>query len=160
VCGVNLACSPGVVGVANTCTMASKLRGPACTAAPVLVASAAGATVIGLADGVSLWDAPQGCSSNDPTGRPEGLVTLRLTANAPTLTLTTARPATNFDTTLYLLQGCPDDSLGALGCGDDTPGLGTASTLVLHDVNAGDYQVVVDSFDHVGGTFELMATTN
>lgn len=157
-CAAGLACAPGLVGVANNCTQASKLRAPICAAAPVLVPTAEGATVIGVTGAVSLWDAPEGCSSNDPTGRPEGVVTVRLTQAASTLVITTARPATNFDTTVYLMSGCPDDSLGALGCGDDTPGVGTASTLTLTNVGPGDYLVVVDSFDFVGGTFELMAT--
>jgi hypothetical protein len=115
--------------------------------------------VIGVTGSVSLWDAPQGCSSNDPTGRPEGVVMLHLDQMA-SVTLTTAQPATNFDTTLYVLPGCPDDSLGALGCSDDTPGAGTASTLSLQNIGPGDFAVIVDSFDYVGGTFELMATVN
>lgn len=44
-----------------------------------------------------------------------------LTTGALTLTLTTARPGTNFDTTLYVLTGCPIDASVALGCNDDAP---------------------------------------
>jgi hypothetical protein len=157
-CANGLACAPGLVGVANNCTQASKLRAPICAAAQVLVPTAEGASVIGVTGSVSLWDAPEGCSSNDPTGRPEGVVTIRLSQSVNTLVLTTAAPATNFDTTIYLLTGCPDDSLGALGCSDDTPGAGTASTLTLTNLGPGDYLLVVDSFDYVGGTFELKAT--
>jgi hypothetical protein len=157
-CAVNLVCSPGIVGQANKCASATNLRTAVCKAAPVLEATPAGATIIGRTSGTSLWDAPSGCSSNDPKGRPDGLVTLRLTALASKLTLSTNRPGTNFDTTLYLLAGCPGDSTAAFGCSDDVPNNPVgASELVLSNLAAGDYQIVVDSFDFAGGTFELSA---
>ena len=159
VCGPNLACAPGVVGATNKCATSASLHTAECSAAPVLMATTEGATYLGAAAGVSLWDAPAGCSSNDPKGRPEGVVTVRLADRANTLTLTTARPGTTFDTTLYVLTGCPADSSSAFGCSDDAPGT-SASTLVLTDLPAGDYRVVVDSFSYGGGAFELQATVN
>ncbi|MDP1823839.1 MAG: hypothetical protein Q8L48_11365 [Archangium sp.] len=153
-CGPNLSCSPGIVGATNRCATASPLRTAQCTAAPLLLA---GGRVTGLAEGGSLWDAPAGCSTNDPTGRPEGVVKLRLTDRAAKLTLSTANPGTGFDTTLYVMPECPNDTQDSLGCSDDLPGAGGASQLVLEDLPPGDYLVVVDSFDPLGGPFELTA---
>jgi hypothetical protein len=159
VCGANLTCSPGVVGGTNNkCASAAPMRTQQCNAAPVLVPTAGGAMITGFAEGGSLWDAPGGCSSADPKGRPEGVVKVRLTDRAAKLTLSTVGSGTNFDTTLYVMPGCPADSVDALACIDDTPGAGSASTLELLDVPAGDYLVVIDSFDIMGGAFELHAT--
>ncbi len=83
---------------------------------------------------------------------------ITLAQTAATLTLSTEGPGTNFDTVLYLLPGCPDTSAMALGCADDVaPGTPT-SRLVLHNVPAGKYLAVVDSFGFGGGTFQLKAT--
>lgn len=158
VCKADAVCSPGILGEANKCASAATLRTNQCRDAPVLVPTPAGATVIGVAEGASFWDSPAGCSTNDPKGRPEGIVTVRLAQDASRLTLTTARPSTGFDTTLYVLPGCPATHAEALGCSDDAPSANGASTLVLTDVPAGDYTVVVDSFDFNGGVFELQAT--
>lgn len=153
-CAVNLTCSPGIVGAMNKCAAASPLRTAQCTAAPILLA---GGTVRGFAEGGSLWDAPSGCSTNDPKGRPEAIVKLRLTDRATKVTLSTAGAGTSFDTTLYVMPGCPNDSRDALGCSDDFPGASGASQLVIEDLPAGDYLVVVDSFDLAGGAFQLTA---
>lgn len=159
VCAAGLSCSPGIVGATtNKCSSAAPLRTTQCNAAPVLVATAGGAVITGVAEGGSLWDAPSGCSSADPKGRPEGLVKVRLTDRAAKLTLSTVGPGTSFDTTLYVLPACENDTANALGCSDDLPGAGSASQLELTDVPAGDYLVIIDSFDPAGGTFELHAT--
>jgi hypothetical protein len=123
----------------------------------VLTPTTTGAVISGRAEGASLWDSPDGCSTNDPKGRPEGVVTLRLAERANRLTLTTAQPGTTFDTTLYLLVDCSGSSIDAYGCSDDAPGLQGASQLVLTDLPAGDYLVLIDSFDSAGGNFELKA---
>lgn len=157
-CGPNLSCSPGALGAVNTCANAFNLRTAQCSSATILVPTATGAKIVGIAEGGSLWDAPSGCSTNDPTGRPEGIVKLRLTSRADTITLSTIGPGTTFDTALYLLPGCPNDTTNVLGCSDDFPGAAGASQLVLTDMPAGDYLVVIDSFDFIGGSFELTAT--
>jgi hypothetical protein len=154
-CGPSLSCSPGTIGATNRCATASPLRTAQCSAAPVLTP---GTSVTGIAEGGSLWDAPAGCSTNDPTGRPEGVVKLRLADRAARLTLSTISPGTNFDTTLYVMPGCPNNTQDVMGCSDDFPGAGSASQLVLVDVPPGDYLVVVDSFDPNGGAFQLTAT--
>ena len=74
------------------------------------------------------------------------------------LTLSTVGAGTTFDTTMYVLAGCADSSQDALSCSDDFAGGGGASQLVLEDVAAGDYLVIVDSFDPTGGSFQLSAT--
>jgi hypothetical protein len=114
--------------------------------------------VNGVAEGGSLWDAPLGCATNDPTGRPEGVVVLRMTERADRVRLSTVGSGTNFDTVLYVVPGCPNDTADVMGCSDDVMGGGGASELVLENVPAGDYLVVIDSFDGNGGNFELRAT--
>jgi hypothetical protein len=158
VCGPDLICSPRVVGQSNKCAAASTLRATACAAAPVLLASASGARHLGATKGISLWNTPSGCSSDDPVNRPDAIVKVRLTERANKLTLSTASAATTFDTALYVLLACPSSTASALGCSDDAPGANGASKLELPDMPAGDYLVVIDSFDDAGGAFELTAT--
>ena len=157
VCGAGLSCSPGLVGATNRCASAAPMRDSQCSAAPVVTPTTAGAVAVGVAEGGSLWDAPAGCASADPKGRPEGVVVLRLVERADRLRLTTVSPRTTFDTTMYVMPGCPDDISGALGCSDDVPMGQGASELVLEGLPAGDYLVVIDSFDGLGGSFELHA---
>lgn len=159
VCGANLTCSPGILGsTMNKCALATPLRTSQCTAAPVLVPTTAGAKISGVAEGGSLWDVPTGCSTGDPKGRPEGIIKLRLVDRANKLTISTVGPETNFDTAIYLLPGCPNDTVDSMGCSDDVPNGAGASLLEVTDVPAGDYLVVVDSFDSTGGAFQLTAT--
>jgi hypothetical protein len=133
------------------------MRTAQCMGAPVLVPTAGGSVVMGSAEGGSLWDAPSGCASADPTGRPEGVVVLRLTDRADRVRLSTVGSGTSFDTVLYAMPGCPNDNADALGCSDDVPMGAGASELVLENLPAGDYVVVIDSFDPMGGNFELHA---
>jgi hypothetical protein len=156
-CGANLACTPGLVGKANSCQSAPTQRKNQCAAAPLIEPTTGGVTARGYAAGGSLWDTPTGCQTNDPTSRPEGLVRLHLSAQASKLTLSTEHPGTTFDTALYLLPGCPDGSLTSLGCRDDVAPGNPKSRLEVLDVPPGDYLVVVDSFGYEGGLFELTA---
>ena len=157
-CGPNLSCTPGIPGAMNKCASASPLRTAQCSAATVLTPTVSGATATGIAEGGSLWDAPAGCSTNNPTGRPEGVVKLHVVDRITRLTLSTVGAGTTFDTTMYVLPGCPNDTQDVMACSDDFPGAGGASQLELFDVAPGDYLVVVDSFDPIGGAFELTAT--
>lgn len=156
--------------VASVCARTAPTRPPVCVSSEAARASAcSGASMIPLVDGrgavagmttsPSLWDAPAGCSSNDPTGRPEGAVLLRLATAATTVHLTTDNAATNFDTTIYVIAGCRSAPVLAW-CGDDSPmsARAWASNLLLRDVPAGDYFVIVDSFSRTGGRFLLEAT--
>jgi hypothetical protein len=159
VCASGLTCSPGIVGATtNKCSSSAPMRTQQCNAAPVLEPTSSGAVVVGLVEGGSLWDAPSGCSTNDPTGRPESVVRLRMTERADRVRLSTVGAGTNFDTVLYVVPGCPNDTADVLGCSDDKPMSAGASELVLENLPAGDYLVIVDSFDGNGGNFELHAT--
>jgi hypothetical protein len=156
VCGSGLVCSPGLVGATNQCETLSRVRDLRIEAGPVLDPSLGHSLFVGYADGSSVYDAPVGCSTGDPTGRPEGIARLHLGVPAARLTLSTASWWTDFDTTVYLLPAEATTSASALGCGDDGP-TGSASLLELANVPAGDYLVVVDSWNQ-GGSFELSVT--
>jgi hypothetical protein len=150
-CTASAVCFPGIRSEVNTCKAASTTRTQKCNAAPVLDPSKGALRAYGTVSGVSLWDAPAGCVPNDATGRPEAAVQLHLGAAAPSLTITTALPETNFDTALYLIPACASSSTTALGCNDDTKGY--SSTLTLTNVPAGDYTIVVESVQMRGGRF-------
>ncbi len=131
----------------------------------------------GQAAGPSLFEPPTGCTVPSAVYRPESLLSLSLVADVSTLTLSTATPETDFDTILYVLPSCTplptsatdlaetdggavtsgidSGAIAALGCNDDVDGQGYASTLVLNNVPAGNYIVVVDSFGYQGGHYGL-----
>jgi hypothetical protein len=77
-------------------------------------------------------------------------------ARTASITLTTSSPGTDFDTVLYVLDGCPETSAAALACNDDD--VPPMSRVVLRDVEAGDYFVVVDALTREGGSFTLSVT--
>lgn len=147
-------CAPKAGTTAWTCQSANALRKAACEAAKLIEV---GSTVSGVATGASLWDAPVGCQGTDPTGRPEGLARLHLQTPLASLTLSTGHPGTNFDTVVYVFEGCGDAPAAVpLVCGDDSLA-GGASLVTMEDVAAGDYLIVIDSFDTAGGSFVLSA---
>ncbi len=84
-------------------------------------------------------------------GRPEGLVRLHLATAVASLTISTAVEETNFDTVVYLLPGAGDTEDSPIDCNDDAAG--SAGAITLHDLNAGDYTIVVDSKSMLGGQF-------
>lgn len=152
-CTSSAVCFPGLRSEPNKCKAASTTRADKCKAAPVLDPSKGITRTYGTVAGVSLWDAPPSCVPNDATGRPEATIQLHLAADAPSLTITTALPETSFDTAVYLIPSCAPSSSAALGCNDDAKGY--ASELVLKDVPAGDYTIVVESVQMRGGRFGL-----
>ncbi len=145
-------------GTSYRCTLTSTARSTECRSAPRLDAFAGG-FVEGDVAGPSLWDAPAGCSSGDPVGRPETAVSLHLDRPASRVELSTDNAYTSFDTTLYVLTGCAATAVVAW-CADDTPSSARSwlSHLTLLDVPAGDYMVVVDSFSPAGGRYRLEVT--
>lgn len=154
-CVAGAVCSLGPTGSA-TCQGEASARNQQCNAAPTLTLTDGHASYVGVADGTSLWDAPSGCSVNDPTGRAESVVVLRLDQEASRLTITTDTMNTNFDTTLYLVSPCATAGSAAVACNDD--GAETvAASLELTSVPAGSYAIIVDSFS-TGGTFGLDVT--
>ena len=152
-CASSAVCFPGLRSEPNECKAASTTRADKCKAAPVLDPSKGITHTYGTVAGVSLWDAPPSCVPNDATGRPEAAIQIHLAAAAPSLTITTALPETSFDTAVYVIPSCAPSSSAALGCNDDAKGY--ASELVLKDVPAGDYTIVVESVQMRGGRFGL-----
>ncbi len=121
----------------------------------------------GRVRGASLVDPPPGCQAQAPAGMPEGFVPLHLEADVSRLVLSTEGPATTLDTHLTLLVGrCeaaasglePVASCDGSPCCADGPGAG--ATLTLTSLPAGDYVVVVDSTDRIGGEFTLEAAVD
>ncbi len=152
-CGTGNACSPGIPSATNTCQPVASLRTAKSTSAPLLDPSKNVVTAFGNVAGASLWDPPIGCVGNDTTGRPESAVKLHLAKAASKLTITTALPETTFDTAVYLLPTSASEGAVALGCNDDDTGY--ASSLVLSNVAAGDYVIVVESVQMRGGRFGI-----
>ncbi|MBL8923309.1 MAG: hypothetical protein JNJ54_30940 [Myxococcaceae bacterium] len=156
-CITDYSCTPGVEGASNVCVSSVTARTQACQAAPVLEPQKGPATLRAALKGTSLWDPPAGCAANDPRGRAEVVVKVVLAAPATKLTLTTARPGTGTDTILSVLSACNEPArLAPLACNDDGPKT-SASTVVLTNVAAGEYLVVVDSWAQTSGYFELEA---
>lgn len=156
-CATNAVCFPGLRSGANTCKSASSARADKCSSSPRLDPSKGATRAYGTVAGASLWDAPSGCVPNDAVGRPEAAIPLHLAAAAPSLTITTALPETNFDTAVYLMPSCAPSSSSALGCNDDA--LGYSSTLTLENVAAGDYTIIVESVQMRGGRFGVLVTS-
>lgn len=154
VCVPGAVCAPGEVDATNRCASAAATRASRCAAAPMLVLG--GAPVAGRARGASLWDPPEGCASAERRARPDAAVRLRVPVKTASVTLATDSPGTDFDTVVYVLEGCPASSSQALACNDDDAP--PASKVVLHDVAPGDYLVVVDALTREGGSFVLRAT--
>ncbi len=153
VCAAGAACAPGLATATNTCAAVATLKNTKCGGAPVLDPAKGATVVFGKVEGASLWDAPQGCVTGDATGRPEAALKLHLASPASSLTLSTALPETDFDTSIYLVPTCASAGTVALGCNDDDQG--ASSTLTLTNVPAGDYVVIVDAVKAKGGTFGL-----
>ena len=158
-CVAGQVCAARASPLGPTCQSQTSLQAARCTAAVHLAPSIGQpATTFGHTALPSLWDAPHGCSGFNPTGRPEGVAQLVLAATAATLTLSLDNPGTDFDTTLYLMKGCPSSSAAAVACDDDNGVIGVSSVIVLQNVAAGTYSVVVDSFKPHGGNYQLTAT--
>jgi len=155
VCNANSACVQATNGTTWSCRDKNQLRKAECSAAPELALD--GTPLVGFADGGSLFDAPSGCSSGDPTGRAEGVVRLILESPAAKLTLSTNNPGTSFDTVLYLVKACGETTDAPLGCADESEA-SAAATLELDLVPAGNYLVVIDSWGATAGEFVLTAT--
>ncbi len=155
-CAADAVCAPGLATGPSKCATAAGERANRCGAAAKIDSAQLPATTSGVAQGVSLWDPITGCAAPDAVGRPEGVVVLHVAEMAASLTITTARPETNFDTVIYVVPGCAGDTTMALACNDDNPA--PTSQVVLHDVAPGDYLVIVDSVGANGGMFGLQVS--
>lgn len=156
-CREGLTCQWNTAGTATTCTSVTTAANAACNEAPELRPLEGAASVVVEAEGGGIWNPPEGCAAQDPQGRPDAVVLLRLSTAVLNLVISTKGPGTNFDTIVYLLPTCAADSGPALGCNDDSPP-GAASELRLENVPAGDYAIVVDSWDPTGGFAEVTVT--
>ncbi|MDB4987190.1 MAG: hypothetical protein JWN04_2368 [Myxococcaceae bacterium] len=167
-----LVCAPN--GASNRCTAVATARTNACNAAATLNPSTGNLSVQGSVALVSLWDQPVGCSASSAP-EPDALVKLVLTEPATKVTLSTDTPYTSFDTELYVLRSCTDTPsiydprTGApmdLWCNDNQQAsngdiTNVKSVLVLNNLAAGTYFIVVDSSpsaDLSGSLFEVDVT--
>lgn len=140
-------------GEGASCEELADIRRAACLSAPILEGSG---SVAGVRDRRSLWDPPAACW--DPTypehlkadGLEDGLVRLSLAGDAARLTLSTDNFDTRNGTIMYLFQGCGEieEPIACDHLGGTTFNRG--STLILEDIPAGEYLVVVDT-DHSSG---------
>lgn len=160
-CGPGFICNPGIVGATNRCNAISASRNQACSVAATLNPVKGQTSVRGDVSNPSLWDAPGGCTPNDPKMLPERLVRLVMERPARKVVLSTANDVTNFDSVLYVLRTCLSEPEPAW-CSDDQASVRRPELAVLElsDVAMGSYFVVVDAFpSNVGGTrFQLDVT--
>lgn len=153
-CVTNSICAPGVPGAANKCTGIAAHRSSLCTAAQLLDPANGISTVVGVTRGVSAFEPPTGCTTDEAIGRPEAVVRLRLARAATKVVLTTALPETTFDTVLYVASACDGTPPPLSSCDDDADKKITSS-LTLRNLAAGDYFVIVDGVQPEGGSFGL-----
>ncbi|MDB4972310.1 MAG: hypothetical protein JWN48_651 [Myxococcaceae bacterium] len=159
-CANNSVCAPGA-GASYHCSSLASARASAC-AAPLVLSPPGVTSVRGTVAPPSLWDAPAGCATNDPVRQPDTMVKLTLATAASTVVLSTDNANTPFDTMLYRVAMCtasPSPCVDAsCACAQDISPTNPRSQLTLHNLAAGDYWIVVDSFpstDAKGDAFEL-----
>jgi hypothetical protein len=158
-CLTGLVCTAGAMPPAGKCQALTTARTNACHDALLLDPANGVTSVRAQVAYPSLWNAPAGCSTNDPKGRPETLVKLVLAEPAAKVVLSTDHPFTSMDTTLYAMNACNADPALAW-CADDQPAGVDApqrAVLTLRNLDKGEHFVVVDSFPSMlrGAAFEL-----
>ncbi|MFO0672014.1 MAG: hypothetical protein U0235_20720 [Polyangiaceae bacterium] len=155
-CAKDALCAPRANGY--TCALESDVRRDACATAPALDPAIGKNVTDGEVSAPTLWDAPLGCVQAGALGAPypEAYVRLHLDAPEAALTLTTNDPATDLDTVLFVVPSCQGRSATPVACNDDDLGT-TNSRLVLENLAAGDYIVVVQSASSARGHFRLSA---
>lgn len=167
-----LVCS-ATSATAGSCKAVSTARMAACASATTIRPTGNGSySATGKLGLSSLWDAPEGCSS--AKNQPDSVIKLLLDSPATKVTLTTNVPFTSFDSDLYLIQKFDQapsltdprtPSSADLWCQADAYTDGSPSgrqpTLVLNNLAAGDYCVVIDSYPWLeapGELFQLNVT--
>lgn len=156
-CQNNQLCAPSGSGFA--CQPVSTARMGACNSATIATLHPPTVTsVSGTLNGASFWDSPDSCvgGGGQKTGYRDRIVKLKLDGAAAKVTLSTGATPT-FDSVLYKLSACGENPPACVdsncACGDND--------LVLTNVAAGDYYIVVDSYASAelkGDTFTLTAT--
>ena len=158
-CGSTDTCAPapvpdgGAPSGRSVCVKTSGEEDALSKAAPVLDLAKGATYATGYAHAPNVWNPPADCVASGVLDFPQGVVSLHVDAQLPTLTITTANPETNFDTVLYLLPGLGSTAGASIACNDDTTGY--TSTLVLKNLAAGDYTIVVGSATPTGGNFAV-----
>ncbi|HEY6880209.1 MAG TPA: hypothetical protein VI299_19430 [Polyangiales bacterium] len=160
-CAGSSLCAPNTNG-AYSCQGLSTARATACSSSSILTLNGAG-SVSGTLNSVSFWDMPMGCVGGGGaiTGFADRIVKLHLDNPATKVTLSTgmlgAQGGPTFDAVIYKLDMC---STNPTMCVDSSCACGEYS-LVLNNVAAGDYYIVVDSYplaESTGNTFTLTST--
>ena len=154
-CIQDYVCGPGTSPTAGKCVKLKTARTTECGSDAKLDPAKGITVAAGRIDGVSLWDPPAECSNPENVDFPEASVSLHLENPVSQLRVSTLRPETNVDTVLYLMPACASDTSTALGCNDDGPDGGYASSFTLNDVPAGDYTIVIEAGQRAGGSFGL-----
>ena len=115
---------------------------------------------MGRAEGVSLWDPPEGCLASVSRGMPEAVWRLHVHAPARRIVVETLAPPTAFDpiVSIYPAAGMSGGGPQALRCNDDGAE-GVQARLVWDDVPAGDYVVVVDAVGEEGGALAVRVSS-
>jgi hypothetical protein len=155
-CAANSVCVSANMGKTYSCTAVATARTRACAAALVLEPAKGVLSVRGNVAAPSLWDSPAGCVVSDPTNQAETVVKLVLATPASKVTLSTNNAGTSFDSAVYASAKCEDAPVLAW-CSDDSLDHKSGAELVLTNLAAGSYFVVVDSFnvELAGSTFQL-----
>lgn len=149
-CAANYVCAPTTAGATTTtCLQIATARTRACGAAQVLDPFKGITSVRGSVTSPSLWDTPDGCSTNNPKFAPDSVVKLTLTRPVSKVVLSSDHPFTSFDTALYMLSKC-DMAPTAAWCADDQAATATNRSFAVLEIMgplpAQDYFVIVDSF--------------
>lgn len=158
-CAGEMVCRAAIEGTAPSCGHLAALREEACALAPVITGAA---ELVGDTTASNLWNAPTGCweTALVEEDKPEALVRLHLDELAPLLRISTDRRATKGEMLLYVFEGCGSVA-EPLACDhrkDRVQQTGKASELVLTNVPAGDYLIVIDSVVPWGRPFGLGVT--
>ncbi len=123
--------------------------GGECLAVPALCADVPVADRLGVYNGTTAGQSrvgPQGCGRDG--GAPEAIYVF---AVAEPMELEFNTSGSDFDTVLYVLEGCADE----LACSDDAIGQGLTSRLTLNAQPGTVYAVVVDGYGAASGDYTL-----
>ncbi len=151
-CVAGDSCIPGATPGQAVCKATTAAQTAAAQVAGVLDPATPSLLATGYTSPIPLWgNPPLHCLPPEALGFPQGIALLHLSEDAASLTLTAGNPETNFPNAIFVLSGTGSSITGpALGCNGGSP-----STLTLSNVAAGDYTVVINSRNTIGGQFGL-----
>lgn len=157
-CGSKNTCLPssGSAAAISYCTTYAQAQTNRCAQAPVWDLGKDPQEITGHIAGTGVWESPSGCTASAVVDRSEAVIKLRVPVARPQLILSTAVAETTTDTVLFVLPTCTSDAAKALACNDDDQGF--TSRVVLTDVAAGEYFVIVKSGLLGAGNFGISAS--